>query len=142
MPTALEDVAVWHERDLAHQSVERIVLPDALTLAHYQVTLATEVVRTLTVHPDRMRAAVGHTRGLAASSAVLAELLRSGMEREQAYRAVQRASDLAAETGGTLRDAFDATVDPEAWEPEWYLRNHHAVLDRLKELNGSSDAAR
>ncbi|MDG6106609.1 adenylosuccinate lyase [Dactylosporangium aurantiacum] len=140
--TALEDVAVWHERDLAHQSVERIVLPDALTLAHYQVTLATEVVRTLTVRPERMRAAVGHTRGLAASSAVLAELLRSGMEREQAYRAVQRASDLAAETGGTLRDAFDATVDPEAWEPEWYLRNHHAVLDRLKELDATSDAAR
>jgi adenylosuccinate lyase len=140
---ALEDVAVWHERDLAHSSVERVVLPDAFAVAHYQATLATDVVRSLTVHPDRMRAAIGHTRGLAHSSAVLAELLVAGVEREHAYRGVQRAAARAATTGRTLRaeldDEFDRAVDPAAWEPEWFLRNHGDVLTRLKELHESID---
>ncbi len=132
----LEDIAVWHERDLAHSSVERVVLPDAFTVAHYQVTSATEVVRNLTVHPDRMRAAIDHT-GLVSSSAVLVELLRAGVERESAYRRVQRASTEAAATGRSLRETFGAGVAPATWEPEWFLRNHSEVLTRLKELHES-----
>jgi adenylosuccinate lyase len=103
--TVLENVAVWHERDLAHSSVERVVLPDALTVAHYQVTLATDVVQTLTVFPDRMRAAVSETRGLISSSAVLFELLQRGVERERAYRIVQQAAAETASTDRTLRTA-------------------------------------
>jgi adenylosuccinate lyase len=137
--TVLENVALWHERDLAHSSVERVVLPDVFAVAHYQVTLATDVVRTLAVFPDRMRAAVGRTRGLISSSAVLAELLQRGVERERAYRTVQRAAAETVATGRTLREFFGDEVPTTVWEPEWFLRNHHEVLTRLKELHDSNN---
>jgi adenylosuccinate lyase len=137
--TALENVALWHERDLAHQSVERVVLPDSFCVAHYQVTLATDVVRTLAVFPDRMRAAVGRTRGLISSSAVLSELLQRGVERERAYRTVQKAAAETVATGRTLREFFGDEMPTTVWEPEWFLRNHDHVLTRLKELNDSDN---
>jgi adenylosuccinate lyase len=137
--TALENVALWHERDLAHQSVERVILPDAFAVAHYQVTLATEIVQTLAVFPDRMRAAVGRTRGLISSSAVLSELLQRGVERERAYRTVQAAAAETVATGRTLREFFGEEMPTAVWEPEWFLRNHHELLTRLKDLNDSDN---
>jgi adenylosuccinate lyase len=133
----LEDVALWHERDLAHEAVERVVLPDALTAGHYQVDSAAELVENLAVFSDRMRAAVDTTNGLVYSSAVLTELLTAGVEREKAYRAVQAAADHAAESG----EQFAAALAAEGIEfgeltPERFLRQHDVILDRLAELRG------
>lgn len=90
--TMLENVALWHERDLSHSSVERVVVPDAVIVAYYQTTAAADLVATLEVFPERMRAAIDETNGLAYSSAVLADLLEAGTERERAYRTVQAAA--------------------------------------------------
>ena len=139
----LEGVALWHERDLAHESVERVVVPDALTVAHFQVTLATELVATLAVFPDRMRAAVDHTGGLVHSSAVLADLLADGVEREKAYRVVQAAADRVADGGGPGGTDFGAAlaaegIDPGPLRPERYLVHHRVIRARLDELAARS----
>jgi adenylosuccinate lyase len=134
----LEGVALWHERDLAHEAVERVVLPDSLTVAHYQVTLATEVVQTLEIFPARMRAGIDHTRGLAFSSVVLAEQLREGVEREKAYRTVQAAADRAVVGGTDFATALRAEGIEANLGPERYLAHHDVMRDRLAALQEAS----
>ncbi|WP_326718398.1 MULTISPECIES: adenylosuccinate lyase [unclassified Streptomyces] len=136
----LEDVALWHERDLSHQSVERVVLPDSMLVGHYQVTAAAELVETLEVFPDRMRAEIDRTKGLAFSSAVLADLLQTGVEREKAYRTVQGAANRSIESG----EDFDALlmeegIDPGLLQPERFLLHHDVILKRLEALRGMED---
>lgn len=137
---ALEDVALWHERDLSHSSVERVVLPDSLTVAHYQVTAAADVVESLQVFPDRMRGAIDQTGGLVYSSAVLADLLKNGVERERAYRVVQAASNRAATEGIGLAAALkEEDVDPGPLQPERFLGHHDVILSRLELLRELAD---
>jgi adenylosuccinate lyase len=135
--TMLEDVALWHERDLAHSSVERVVLPDSLTVGHYQATAAADLVAGLEVFPDRMRAAVDATSGLVYSSAVLTELLEAGTERERAYRLVQAAADRSARTGEDLATALaESGVDVGAPRtPERTLIHDDVIFDRLEDLD-------
>jgi adenylosuccinate lyase len=90
--TALENVALWHERDISHSSAERIILPDACTLLDYMFALLAKLVRGLQVHPENMRANMDKSRGLFASQAVLLKLTEKGLERQKAYEAVQRAA--------------------------------------------------
>ncbi len=90
--TALENVALWHERDISHSSAERIILPDACTLLDYMLMLLTKLVRGLQVYPENMRANMDKSRGLFASQAVLLKLTEKGFERQKAYEAVQRAA--------------------------------------------------
>ena len=133
--TVLEDVALWHERDLSHSSVERVAVPDALIAAHYQTVAAADLVETLTVFPDRMRSAIDQTNGLVYSSAVLADLLAAGTERERAYRAVQAAANGAISgTGdfGTLLTAEGIDIGP--LRPERFLVHHDVLLKRLENL--------
>lgn len=131
--TALEDVALWHERDLAHQSVERVILPDSLSVAHYQATAAADLIDHLTVHPDRMRAAVDHTHGLMYSSQVLSDLLRGGMEREKAYRVVQTAANRTAATGQDFSHTLgEEGIDTGPLHPERFLTNHDVIRYRLE----------
>ena len=89
---ALEDVALWHERDISHSSVERIVFPDAFQLAHYMTVRFRSIVENMTVDADRMRANLDSLRGLVFSQPVLLALVESGMTRDDAYRAVQRSA--------------------------------------------------
>ncbi|MEH1127367.1 adenylosuccinate lyase [Micromonospora sp. CPCC 206061] len=136
----LENVALWHERDLAHSSVERVVLPDCLTVAHYQATAAADLVETLEVFPDRMRATIDMTRGRVYSSVVLADLLASGMEREAAYRLVQSAAEWAAEHGDEFGAALQRHgVDPGLLTPERFFNHHDVILTRLEALRGLED---
>ncbi len=132
---ALEDVAVWHERDLAHSSVERIVLPDCLTLAHYLAGAAGHLVETLRVFPGRMRRTLEASTDVVLSSGVLAGLLREPGDREAAYRTVQEAANRAALAGeslaGTLRTVGRRVEVPS---PERFLSHHDVVLARLEEL--------
>jgi adenylosuccinate lyase len=135
-----EDVALWHERDLSHSSVERIALPDSMTIAHYQVTSATNLVAGLQVFPERMRAAIDHTNGLVFSSAVLAELLENGVEREKAYRTIQVAANHTIESGddfGTMLNKEGIGLGP--LRPERFLVHHDVIFSRLEALRDLED---
>ena len=133
----LEDVALWHERDISHSSAERVVLPDALILADYQLHIAIRVVEGLRVFPDRMRANLDATRGLVYSSRVLLRLVEQGMTRDDAYRVVQSAAMRAWESGGDFLSALAAEgvqVPDDAFDPAAFLTRHHVVRARLDTL--------
>ena len=89
---ALENVALWHERDISHSSVERIIFPDTCILMDYMLATLTELVAGLQVYPEKMRENLGITKGLYFSQSILLELTRRGLERKTAYEAVQRAA--------------------------------------------------
>lgn len=138
--TLAEDVALWHERDLAHQSVERVVLPDSLTLGHFQATRAADLIENLTVRGQRMRENLEHTHGLIYSSAVLAELLQEGTERELAYRSVQAAAVHTAATGKDFSDTLAQEGVPVGpLHPERFLAHHDVIAARLELLRALED---
>ena len=85
----LENVALWHERDISHSSAERVILPDSTTLADYLLNKTTNLIDTLLVYPERMRANLESTRGLIFSGQLLLDLVEHGVSREDAYRLVQ-----------------------------------------------------
>jgi adenylosuccinate lyase len=87
---ALENVALWHERDISHSSVERVILPDSFIALDHMLRRFTRIVRGMVVYPDRMRENLGRSRGVVFSGTVLLELARRGISREQAYEWVQR----------------------------------------------------
>jgi adenylosuccinate lyase len=88
--SALENVALWHERDISHSSVERVILPDACTLLDYMLDMFTHIVRGMHVYPERMRENLDASYGLAFSQRVLLALIEKGVSRQDAYKAVQR----------------------------------------------------
>ena len=90
--TAMENVALWHERDISHSSAERIILPDGCTLLDYMLVKLGDLVEGLQVYPDRMAENLALTKGLYFSQSVLLALTRAGAERKTAYEAVQRAA--------------------------------------------------
>jgi adenylosuccinate lyase len=90
LQAALEDVALWHERDISHSSVERIIVPDSLMLAFYAITQFTRVISNLRVYPDRMLRNLDASFGLVFSQPVLLALVEAGASRDDAYRIVQR----------------------------------------------------
>ena len=87
---ALENVALWHERDISHSSVERVILPDSFIALDHMLRRFTRIVRGMVVYPDRMRENLDRSRGVVFSGTVLLELARRGISREQAYEWVQR----------------------------------------------------
>ena len=130
LQASLENVALWHERDISHSSVERVILPDSTTLASYATRRMTRVVTELVVFPERMAANLDALGGLVYSQRVLHLLIEAGLSREAAYEVVQRSSLRSWEGGQHLRDLLAA--DPEctlsaeelaaAFDPGWYLR--------------------
>ena len=90
LQAALEDIALWHERDISHSSVERIIVPDSLMLAYYVIVQMTKVISGLRVHPERMLRNLDASFGLVFSQPVLLALVESGASRDDAYRIVQR----------------------------------------------------
>jgi len=140
----LEDVALWHERDISHSSVERVVLPDACCVLDYGLERAHWLVAGLRVFPERMRANLQASGGLAGSSAALLALVDAGWSREDAYAAVQRAAMDAWDGKGGFRDlllaepgvadvlgerALDAALDPAR-----FVAAAGPVLERLEAL--------
>ncbi len=87
---ALENVALWHERDISHSSVERVILPDSFIALDHMLRRFTRIVAGMVVYPDRMRENLDRSRGVVFSGSVLLELARRGVSREQAYEWVQR----------------------------------------------------
>ena len=96
---ALENVALWHERDISHSSVERIILPDSTILLDYMLAKTTDLIDTLAVYPERMRANLELTKGLVFSGQLLLDLTAKGVARDQAYAWVQEDSMRVWETG-------------------------------------------
>ena len=111
---ALENVALWHERDISHSSAERIILPDSCILMDYMLDKLRDVVERLQVYPERMGQNLARTKGLYFSQSILLALTRSGADRKTAYEAVQRAAMKTWRGEGTF--AENAKTEPEIIE--------------------------
>ena len=107
----LENVVLWHERDISHSSAERIVFPDSFILTDFLLAEAADIVGNWVVHPDRMRANIDATRGLIYSQSVLLALTKKGLVREDAYQIVQRNSLKAWNEGLDFRALVAADAD-------------------------------
>jgi adenylosuccinate lyase len=149
LQAALEDVALWHERDISHSSVERIILPDSTIALDYMLHLFTGVMEGLRVFPERMRANVEATGGVVFSQAVLLALIDRGLSREDAYRIVQDAAAAAWDRGADFRsellgdlqvrdrlapDELDGLLDPLP-----HIANLGGVFDRLQKMEVSGN---
>jgi len=111
---AMENVALWHERDITHSSVERVIIPDSTTLVHYQLTKMIGVIEKLIVYPENMIKNINATGGLTFSQQVLLTLVKKGVSREVAYRLVQRNAHEAWREGKDFRELLN--LDPEVTE--------------------------
>jgi len=134
---AVEDVALWHERDISHSGAERVILPDATILLDYMQHLALRVVDGMTVHADRMRANLELTCGALFSQRVLLALVAGGMARDDAYRTVQRLAQQAWDTQTPLRSLLEAEDGVELeldaiFDYGHYTRHVPEVLDRME----------
>jgi len=135
---AVEDIALWHERDISHSSVERVVLPDSTILLHYLLGRARWLVEGLELDRERMVKNLELTHGAIYSGPLLLELVRSGMQRDDAYRLVQRAALEAYRSGKPLRELIAATgALPEerlegVFDPRRYTRYAEEVVARLE----------
>jgi adenylosuccinate lyase len=133
----LEDVALWHERDISHSAVERIVLPDASVIAYYATTKMTQLIDGLVIHADRMREnLLEGSHGLVFSQPVLLALVGSGLTRDAAYRIVQRDALAAHERRRPFRDIL--AEDPEVSEalggPEEATKSLDKAFDLTRSL--------
>jgi adenylosuccinate lyase len=146
---ALENVTLWHERDISHSSAERMIFPDATGLLAFMLDELTRVVDGLVIFPDRMRENLELHGGIAYSQSVLLALVEAGLSRDDAYRIVQRSAAAAWDHGASFRDAIAA--DPEVravlddtalaglFEPGRFLRNLGPMFERLEKLPASDD---
>lgn len=125
---ALENVVLWHERDISNSSVERVILPDASTLVDYMLGIQTSIIQGMKVNVERMASNVEQSRGLFFSEHVLTALIDAGMERQQAYRVVQRNAMQTWSTGIPFRTTLEG--DPAVT----------ALLDKVS-LDAAFDAA-
>lgn len=139
--TAFENVALWHERDISHSSAERVLIPDACQALDYILDLFTWVMRGLVVNEERMRRNIDASHGLVYSQRVLLALTEAGMDREQAYRKVQKHALEAWDTQTAFRPKVEA--DPEIaahlkpeqldglFDPAYFVQHVEASFERL-----------
>jgi adenylosuccinate lyase len=130
-----ENVALWHERDISHSSVERVILPDSTTLADYLLTKTTNVIDTMFVYPERMRANLESTRGLIFSGQLLLDLVEHGMTREDAYRLVQGHAMRAWKEGLNFRDEILADKEITAKVPRKQIEYAFDLQRQLKNVD-------
>ena len=120
---AFENIALWHERDISHSSVERVILPDSTILCDYLLEKTNWLVAGMRVYPERMRKNLELTRGLVFSGQLLLDLAAAGMLRETGYKVVQAAAMKAWETDGDFRAAMEAHPEVTALlKPEQIAR--------------------
>lgn len=139
---ALENVALWHERDISHSSVERVILPDSCILTHFMLKEITNLVKNLLVYPENMQRNMNVYGGVIFSQKVLLALVEKGMSREEAYRVVQSCAHQAwNQPEGDFRklimqdEIVTKTLSPEeielCFEPQQHLKNLDEIYQRL-----------
>jgi adenylosuccinate lyase len=138
--TGLENVALWHERDISHSGAERVILPDATIGLDYMQDLATKVASGMTVREDRMRENLNITHGALFSQRALTALVESGLTRDEAYRIVQENAQRAWDTGTEFRELLGAAapeLDLDAvFDYGAYLTHLPEIFERLEALRG------
>jgi adenylosuccinate lyase len=137
----LENVALWHERDISHSSAERVILPDASTALDYMLAKAASLIDNLVVYPERMLENLNATRGLVYSGQLLLALTQSGVSREEAYEWVQRNAMKTWDEGGDFRERVLDDQDitsrltreqiERVFSPAYYLRNVDKIFARV-----------
>jgi adenylosuccinate lyase len=136
--TGLENVALWHERDISHSGAERVILPDATIALDYMQDLAAKVAGEMTIRADRMRENLELTHGALFSQRALTALVELGLARDEAYRVVQESAQRAWDTGTDFRDLLAEAapdLDLEAvFDYDAYLTHVPEVLERLEAL--------
>lgn len=136
--TGIENVALWHERDISHSGAERVILPDATITLDYMQHLVTEVASGLVVHCDRLRSNLEQTHGALFSQRALTALVDSGMSRDDAYRTVQKTAQEAFDTGTHFRGLIGAAAPQldldEIFDYDAYLVHLPEVFERLESL--------
>lgn len=139
--TSMENIALWHERDISHSSTERIILPDSCLVLDYVLYIFTYIMRGLQVYPERMRENLELTKGLVFSQRVMLALIEKGLSREEAYRMVQRNAMKAWKERASFLDFLIG--DPEVgkhlskaelegiFDYEYFIRHVDAIFARL-----------
>jgi adenylosuccinate lyase len=137
----MENVALWHERDISHSSVERVVMPDSTILVDYMLARFTALIKHLLVYPARMQRNLDLTGGLVYSQRLLLELIEGGVQRKDAYEAVQRNAMQAWEGGSGFKELV--SKDPliakyltteqieSCFDPKHYLRHLNKIYQRV-----------
>lgn len=139
LQAALENIALWHERDISHSSAERVIFPDSTMALDFMLADFTWVLEGLIVFPERMRENLGVGGGLVFSQSVLLALVDSGLARDEAYRIVQEAAMNVWDAGGDFRtnieaaagDRLDAAALDALFDPTAFLHNLDGVFDRV-----------
>jgi len=135
--SALEDVALWHERDISHSSVERVILPDATALIYYALDKLEYIVKNLKVNEDMIKKNISITKGLIFSQRVLLELVKRGMSREDAYLLVQSASMKVWKSESpnlltALKEEIPQMEIKDAFEMKYYLKHVEDIFKRFE----------
>jgi len=136
-----ENVALWHERDISHSSVERVVLPDATTILHYALRRFAGIIDNLVVYPERMRANMEMTYGLYNSQRLMLKLIEKGLNREAAYDLVQPLAmqawteqrpfrEIVLDSKDLMAHLSEDTVD-ETFDPSYHVRNVDLIFERV-----------
>ncbi|HBR52148.1 MAG TPA: adenylosuccinate lyase [Nitrospira sp.] len=149
---AMENVALWHERDISHSSVERVIMPDSTILVDYMLAKVTDLIEHLVVYPERMRRNLELTGGLVYSQRLLLALIEKGAQRKESYEAVQRNAMASWRGGGGLQEL--AEKDPfisqhlngreiaTCFNPQYYLRHLDQIYQRVFGRARSSSGGR
>ena len=137
---SMENIALWHERDISHSSVERIIIPDSTILVDYMINTMIELIEHLIIYPENMRKNLNKTGGLIFSQRVMIELIKEGLTREDAYRLVQKNAMLAWKEGKDFKELLlnDKNVRKKlaphkvnrCFELDYYLRNVNTIFKR------------
>jgi len=141
MLSAYENVPLWHERDISHSSVERVILPDATMLINYMLNRLGNIIKNLTVFPENMKRNMERTYGVPFSGRVMTKLIDKGLSREQAYDTVQPRAMQAWETQRQFRDIILETPEitsvlskeeiDDCFNPSWHLKHVDTIFERL-----------
>jgi adenylosuccinate lyase len=131
---ALENIALWHERDISHSSVERVILPDSFIALDHMLRRFTRIVAGMVVYPDRMRENLNRSRGVVFSGQVLLELARRGVSREQAYEWVQRNAMRAFHEQRDFKPLLQADPDVRAVLPEADIEKAFDLGEQLRNV--------
>jgi adenylosuccinate lyase len=138
---AMENVALWHERDISHSSSERIIIPDSTILLDYMLNQMIEIIKGLLVYPENMSSNLSKTKGLVFSARILVELEKRGVERRKAYDIIQRCAMKVWEKGLDFKEALRADTDfikivkakemEDFFKVEYYTKHVDAIFKKV-----------